>query len=170
MLFDGDTLVEQFLHTLGTLFCEPLFVGLGIVVIFPVGKALAVAHHPYLTPHSAVDDGRGGEPFLRMVDESLDPAPGCQAWQQRQTVVPVNICSDATAELVATAVGRHLADIVADELHGIAAIAHPWAMATLGFGGAAVDDGDEVICDDQAVFAFLCGALRREALLDDCHV
>ena len=70
---------------------------------------------------------------------------------------------------MARRIGRHLTDIAADEYHGIAAIADTWAMVTLGLGSASVDHGDEIICDDQAVFAFLCGALRYEVLLDDFH-
>ena len=72
-------------------------------------------------------------------------------------------------KLMARRVCRHLTDIAADEYHGIAAIADTWAMVTLGLGSASVDHSDEIICDDQAVFAFLCGALRYEVLLDDFH-
>ena len=72
-------------------------------------------------------------------------------------------------KLMARRVCRHLADIAADEDHGIAAIADARTMVALGLRGATVDYGDEIICDDQAVFAFLCGALRYEVLLDDFH-
>ena len=70
---------------------------------------------------------------------------------------------------MARCVGGHLTDIATDEHHGVAAIADTWAMVALGLRGATVDNGDEIICDDQAVFAFLCGALRYEVLLDDFH-
>ena len=73
------------------------------------------------------------------------------------------------AELVTRRVGRHLSDIMAEQQHSISSIAYAWAMVTLGLGSASVDHGDEIICDDQAVFAFLCGALRYEVLLDDFH-
>ena len=70
---------------------------------------------------------------------------------------------------MAAAVGRHAADVSADELHGIAAVAHPGTMATLGLRGAAVDDSDKVICDDDSVLAFPSWVFRRKALLDDFH-
>ncbi len=74
---------------------------------------------------------------------------------------------DALAELMAADVGRHAADVTADDLHGIAAVAHPRAMAATGLRRAAVDHSDEVIGDDQAVFAFLFWTFRNEALFED---
>ena len=78
-------------------------------------------------------------------------------------------CCDTLAEIVTTGILRHLADIAANEFHGITAVAHPRAMPAAGLGGATVDDCDEIICDDDSVLAFLCGTLRDYALLDDCH-
>ena len=80
-----------------------------------------------------------------------------------------DIGGDAPAEVMATAVGWHSADISADEPHGIAAVAHPGTVTTVSLGGAAVDDGDKVICDDDSVLAFPSGVFRRKALLDDFH-
>ena len=76
---------------------------------------------------------------------------------------------DALAELLTTGVGRHAADIAAHEVHRIAPIAHPRAMVIGGLRGGSVDDGDEVICDDDSVLAFLRGVLRNDALLYYFH-
>ena len=84
-------------------------------------------------------------------------------------VTAEDIGCDASAEVVAAAVGRHPADIAADEFHGIASVAHPRAMAAVGLRGTAVDNGDEVICDDDSVLAFPSGVFRCEALFDDFH-
>ena len=73
------------------------------------------------------------------------------------------------AELMARCVGRHLPDKTADDGHRIAAIRHAGTPLACGLRSGAVDDGDEVICDDDAVLAFLSGVLRNEALLDDFH-
>ena len=80
-----------------------------------------------------------------------------------------NGSGDAFAELLTADVGWHAADITAYDSHGIASIAHPGAMAVGGLRGGSVDDGDEVICDDDSVLAFLRGALRNDALLYYFH-
>ena len=72
-------------------------------------------------------------------------------------------------ELVARGLLGHATDIAADQLHGIAPVAHPAIVATLGLGGGAVDDGDEVIGDDDSVLACLLWALGDQALFDDIH-
>ena len=84
-------------------------------------------------------------------------------------IVAADGCRGAEAELVARDIGRHLRDEPGGDLHRVLAIALAAMEAAGGLRGGAVDDGDEVICDDQAVFAFPCGVLRNEALLDDCH-
>ena len=76
---------------------------------------------------------------------------------------------DAFAELLTADVGRHTADIAAHQLHRIAPIAHPRAMVIGGLRRGSVDDGDEVICDDDSVLAFLRGVLRDDALLYYFH-
>ena len=99
----------------------------------------------------------------------MDAALGREEGQDGVLVVAEDAGRDALAEVVAAGLGRHLADIAADERHGIAPVAHPRAMAAGGLRRAAVDDGDEVICDDDSVLAFLLGILRNDALLEDCH-
>ena len=73
------------------------------------------------------------------------------------------------AELMARCVRSQFLDAAADDGHGVAAVGHTGAPLARGLRGGAVDDGDEVICDDDSVLAFLRGVLWREALLDDFH-
>ena len=76
---------------------------------------------------------------------------------------------DTAQELVACGGFGHTADVAADELHGVAPVGTPQAMAQLALRGAAVDDGYEVSGDDDAVLAFLLGVLGDEGLFDDLH-
>ena len=88
---------------------------------------------------------------------------------ETQPVMTAQRTGNTNTELMAAGVGRHLADITTDELHGIAAIAHEGAMATLGFGCAAVDNGNKIRSYDDSVLAFLAGAFRYDALLENFH-
>ena len=88
---------------------------------------------------------------------------------ESQPVMTAQCSGNTNTELMAAGVGRHLADITTDELHGIAAIAHKGAMATLGFGCAAVDNGNKIRSYDDSVLAFLAGAFRYDALLENFH-
>ena len=122
---------------------------------------MTVANEPHFPSESAVDDGRGCEAFLGVFSHSL--------LGESEPVVAGNGPGDAFAELLTADVGWHVADITAYDSHGIASIAHPWAMAVGGLRGGSVDDGDEVICNDDSVLAFLRGALRNDALLYYFH-
>ena len=62
-----------------------------------------------------------------------------------------------------------MADVAADELHGIAAVGAPQTMAQLALGCAAIDDGNEISGDDDAVLAFHLGVLGNECLFYDLH-
>ena len=84
-------------------------------------------------------------------------------------VMPTDSTGDTETELVTGRIGRHLADITRDDLHGIAAIAHQEGVTACGLRGRTVDDGNEVTCDDEAVLAFLLGVLCDLALFDDIH-
>ena len=75
----------------------------------------------------------------------------------------------ADTELMARRVGWHLTDDATDDGHGVMAVRHPSAPLARGLRGAPVDDGDEVICDDDSVLAFLSGILRNDALLYYFH-
>ena len=68
---------------------------------------------------------------------------------------------------MARGVRRHLADEAADDGHGVTAVGHAGTPLARSLRCGAVDDSDEVICDDDSVFAFLRGVLGDEALLDD---
>ena len=73
------------------------------------------------------------------------------------------------AELMTAGVGGHSAYVATDEQHGIAAIAHDGAMATLGFRGAAINNSNKIRSYDDSVLAFLAGAFRYDALLENFH-
>ena len=66
--------------------------------------------------------------------------------------------------------GGHLTDDLTDDGHRITAVGHTGAPLARGLRGGAVDDGDEVICDDDSVLAFLLRILRYETLFDDFHL
>lgn len=74
-----------------------------------------------------------------------------------------------TQKSLARGVLGHAADVTANQLHRIAAITAKQAVAILRLAGRAVDDGNEVICDDDAVFAFRLWILRDEVLFDYLH-
>ena len=80
-----------------------------------------------------------------------------------------NVLGDAHAELVTGRGLRHAADVAADEAHGVLSVAVQKTVATIGLRGGAVDDGNKVRGDDDAVLAFLCGVLRDDGLLYDGH-
>ena len=88
---------------------------------------------------------------------------------ETQPVMLAYCLGDTHTELMARYVGRHLAYIAADEHHGITAIAQWWAMTSFCLGCAAIDNGYEIICDDDPVLAFLRGAFRYDALLYYFH-
>ena len=122
---------------------------------------MTVANEPHLPSESAVNDGRGCETFLGVFSHSL--------LGESEPVVLGDGSGDAFAELLTADVGWHAADVAADKLHRIASIAHPGAMMIRCLRGGTVDNGDEVICDDDSVLAFLRGALRNDALLYYFH-
>ena len=155
------TLCQQFSDACGTHLGQFLFIGLGIVVVVAADETVAVAYEPDLAAHTAVDDGRGREAFLGMC--------GHAALGEAQPVMAADGFGNPLAELLAADVGRHVTDIAADEQHGIAPVAPPREVAAGGLRSGAVDDGDEVICDDDSVLAFLRGALRNDAFLYDIH-
>ena len=88
---------------------------------------------------------------------------------ETQPVMTAQRTGNTNTELMAAGVGGHFAYVATDELHGIAAIAHEGAMATLGFGCAAVDNGNKIRSYDDSVLAFLAGDFRYDALLENFH-
>ena len=121
---------------------------------------MAVADEPELATQAAEDDGRGGEAVFGMLR---------QAGVHRLLVVFADVGGDATEKLFAGGILRHLADIAADEQHGIAPVGVEQAVPVVGLRRAAVDDGNEVIGYDDAVLAFLSGILGDEGLFEDLH-
>ena len=73
------------------------------------------------------------------------------------------------AELLARHVGGGFTDKVGNDAHGIAAVGAGAAIAVGRLGSGAIDDGNVVFSDDDAVLAFLCRAFRDEVLFDYCH-
>lgn len=74
-----------------------------------------------------------------------------------------------TQESIACCVFRHVTDVAADQLHGIATIAAEQAVAVIRLRRRAIDDGNEVSGDDDSVLAFLRGILWDEGLLYNFH-
>ena len=72
-------------------------------------------------------------------------------------------------ESLAGSVLRHPADIVADQLHGVAPITVKQAVAILRFRCRAVDNCNKISAYDDSVLAFLRGILGYECLLDYFH-
>ena len=124
------------------------------------GQALAVAYEPQLAAQAAVDGHGGGQTVFGVLG---------QAGQHGFAVVPAHGGSDAAQELVARGVFGHAAYVAADDVHGLAAVGAQQGVTVVGLRGGAVDDGYEVRGDDEAVFAFLSGALGHEGLFDDFH-
>ena len=156
-----NTFCQECSDSLSPKFGQTGFVRFGVVEILSVNQTLAVAHEPYLTSASTVNDGRCTKALLWTDGHATDG--------EAQPVVTTNHLRNADAELPTTDIRGHTTDVPADEQHGITAVAEPGNMATERLRSAPVDDGDEVICDDQAVFAFLGGALRDKALFEYLH-
>ena len=62
-------------------------------------------------------------------------------------------------ESLAGGVFRHPADIVADQLHGVSAIAVEQAVAILRLGRRTIDNSNKISVYDDSVLAFLRGIL-----------
>lgn len=156
-MFSGQTAAAD---DVGTLLGKFLFVGLGIVIVLSTDETVAVANHPYFAVKTAIYYGRSGEALLRMEGKSLDIAT---------TVVTCDGRSDAIAELVTGESALGMAYIAADKLHAVASVGAEEAEAAVGLRCGAVDDGNIVACDDDAILAFLCRTLGDNALFDDFH-
>ena len=76
---------------------------------------------------------------------------------------------DSFAELLAGHVGGGFTYKVGNDTHGIAAVGVETAVAVGRLGGGAIDDGNEIIGDDDSVLAFLLLVFRDEVLFDDGH-
>ena len=123
-------------------------------------QAMAVTNHPYFSIEPTEYDDRTGQSLLGMFG---------QPRQHRLLVMLPDVCRDACHKLLTTRSLGHAGDITADQLHGIAAIGAEDAVAVVGLRRGTVNDGNEVICDDDAVLAFLLWVLRDERLFEDLH-
>ena len=83
--------------------------------------------------------------------------------------MPAHASGDLLTEPVAGDVLRHLLQTLGHGEHGMAPVGVNEAVAVRGFAGRAVDDGDEVVSDDDAVLAFPVWAFGNDCLLDDLH-
>ena len=152
---------EEFAHLLGAHLGQGLLVGLGIIHVFAANQAVAIAHEPNLPAQTTVKDDGGTEALFWVLLHTTDG--------EAPAIVATDDFRGIQAELTARDVGRHLTDITTDEQHGITPIARQRTMAARRLRCRAVDDSDEVICDDDSVLAFLLGTLRNDALLDYFH-
>lgn len=123
--------------------------------------ALAVAHHPNLTADAAEDDDRCCQTVLRVL---------LQAGHHRLLIMLSDTAGHTTQKFLARRGFGHTTNMTADELHGISSVRAEKTVMIVRFRGAAIDDGNEVICDDHAVLAFLLGTLGDEGLFDNFHV
>ena len=76
---------------------------------------------------------------------------------------------DAAEKLLAGGGLGHAADVAADQLHGVTAVAAQQAVAQQALRRAAVDDGYEVSGDDDSVLAFRLWVLGDEYLFYNLH-
>lgn len=88
---------------------------------------------------------------------------------ETQPIVLAYGLGNTHTELMTRYVGWHFLDIATDKHHSITAIAQWWAMTSFCLGCAAIDNGYEIICDDDPVLAFLRGVFRYDALLYYFH-
>ncbi len=132
---------------------------------------MAVAYEPYFASQTAVNDDRSAETLLGMVVELLEYLLALVAAQaaEQGKVALADDARGSEAELVARGVFGHASDIATDKLHDVAAITHGAVMASQGLRGGAVDDGYEIIGDDDSVLACLLGTLCDLTLFDDFH-
>jgi hypothetical protein len=83
--------------------------------------------------------------------------------------VTTDISRYPSAELLAADGLGSMAQVSADELHAVAPVGTEQAVAQCALAGAAVDDGYEVIGDDESVLTFPIGAFGYDALFDNLH-
>ena len=144
----------------GTLLSQDLLVGLGVLVELAAYQTLAVANHPYLTTDATEDDCRGTHAFLGLLAEQREPG---------LAIVAVDVSRHPSAELTAADGLGDMAQVLADELHAVSSVGAEQAVAQGALAGTAVDDGNEVIGDDESVFTFPVGTLGNDALFDNLH-
>ena len=93
----------------------------------------------------------------------------CQTLKHRFLVVLTDDCCHTTHELLAGCRFRHPTNIARHEQHSITPIAVQPTMTVVALRRAAINDSYEIICDDDAVLAFLLGVLGDDALFYNLH-
>ena len=121
---------------------------------------MAVANHPDFATQATENDDATGQAVFRMLGQPLE---------HRLLLMLSNISCYATEKALARRVLRHAANVAGDQLHGIAPIAAKKAVTMLRLRRGAIDDGYEIICDDDSVLAFHLWILRDEFLFDNLH-
>ena len=105
----------------GALGSQYAFVRLGVFKKFAVDQALAVANHPDFTAQTTEDDGRGGKAVDRVGQQATAAKPAAREYGATTGSLGKGM-RHLDAEAVASRVGRHLADALRHQFHGIAAI------------------------------------------------
>ena len=121
---------------------------------------MAVTNHPNFATQATEDDYRTGKSVFRMLGQAL---------QHRFFIMPSYIRCYATYKSFERGVLWHVTNVTAHQFHGIATITAEETVTILRLAGRAIDDGNKIICDDDAVLAFLRGILGDEGLLDYFH-
>jgi len=92
-----------------------------------------------------------------------------KAWDVFLAVMICYTASNSLAKLLAIEISLCMANISADNLHAVTSIASEETESTFCLRRASVNDGDVVICDDDAVLVFLLWTLRYGALFYYLH-
>lgn len=122
---------------------------------FAIDNALAIAHHPYLIMESAIDNSTGSKSFFGMLLHII----------QRDIVELIdvtNTSSDTFAKSLHCDVGTHRFNKTLDEQHTITPVLHIRRYVNGSFTSAAINNGNEVICDDDSVLARLLTLLAYD--------
>ncbi len=93
----------------------------------------------------------------------------CQSQHVASAVVAGNGAGHTVAELSARQVALGLSDVTVDKLHAVASVAAEEAEAPVGLRRRAVDDGNIVFSDDNAVLTLFRGVLCHNALFYNLH-
>ena len=92
-----------------------------------------------------------------------------QTEEHRLLIVLANICRHTTEEALTCSILWHTTNVATHQLHSITPITTKETVAILRLRGRAIDDSYEIICDDDAILAFLRGILWDECLLYYFH-
>ena len=80
-----------------------------------------------------------------------------------------DVCRHTTHEFLAGGRLRHATNIARHQQHSITPIAMQPTMTVVALRRATINDCYEIICDDDAVLAFLLGVLGDDVLFYNLH-